>query len=68
MRKAKFTHLFSTTQGRGYQKAACGAMVNSGLGAALSEAAELAAMCEKHAAWLPPLCPKCAVHAVLAEV
>lgn len=63
----KYTHLFeSVTRQRGYQKAACGAMVNSGMGAHIAEAQELAALCER-VSWLSPMCPKCAVAALIAS-
>ena len=66
-RSPKYTHLFeSVTRQRGYQKAACGAMVNSGMGAHITEAQELAALC-KRVAWLSPMCPKCAVAALIAS-
>ena len=68
-RKPKFTHLFTTeTRARGYQKAACGAMVANGMGGFIGEAKETAEFCEKNAAWMPPLCPKCAAEALLREV
>lgn len=66
-RSPKYTHLFeSVTRQRGYQKAACGAMVSSGMGAHISEAQELASFCER-AAWLSPMCPKCAARALIHE-
>ena len=67
-RKPKFTHMFeSATFQRGYQKAACGAMVNNGMGAGIGEARWLAEFCERNAAWVPPMCPKCAVAALIAS-
>ncbi len=67
-RNVKFTHLFaSETATRGYQKAACGAMVNSGMGGSLQEAGKMAEFCERNASWMPPLCPKCAAEALIAE-
>lgn len=66
-RKPKYTHLFeSITRQRGYQKAACGAMVNSGMGAHISEAQELAEYRERNGGLMPPVCPKCAVAALIA--
>jgi hypothetical protein len=64
----KYTHLFeSVTRQRGYQKAACGAMVNSGMGAHIAEAQQLAEFRERNGGWLPPVCPKCAIAALIAS-